>query len=59
MKTYEECKIEVAKEQGWSKLVTGHLSKYYDKAAELYAAQFNLRRIKYHYPKLRKRSTCF
>ena len=40
MKTLEECKIEIAKKYGFGKLVTGHQSKYFDEAAELYASQF-------------------
>ena len=40
MKTFEECKQEVAKKQGWTNLVSGHLVKYFDEAAEMYADQF-------------------
>lgn len=38
--TFEECKKEVAKKHGLGKtLVTGHLSKYWEEAAEIYANQ--------------------
>lgn len=40
MKSYEDCKKEVAKKYGFGKLVIGHLVKYFDEAAELYADQF-------------------
>lgn len=41
MKTYKECCIVVAKKyELGSKLVTGHLCKYREEAAEMYADQF-------------------
>ena len=43
MKTFEECKQEVAKKQDWTNLVSGHLVKYFDEAAEMYADQFKER----------------
>lgn len=36
MISFDNSKKKVAKERGWSKLVTGHQSKYFDQAAELY-----------------------
>lgn len=37
MKTFNECKAIVAKKYGLGKtLVTGHLAKYWEEAAELY-----------------------
>ena len=38
MKTFKQCKAEVAKKYGLGEtLVTGHMVKYFDEAAELYA----------------------
>lgn len=39
MKTLEQIKDEVAKENGLGKLVTGHLVKYFDQVAKRYAQQ--------------------
>lgn len=37
MKTLDEFKIQVAKENGMNKLVTGHAASYFDEASERYA----------------------
>lgn len=39
MKSYADCKKEVAKKYGFGNLVMGHLVKYYDEAAEMYAKE--------------------
>lgn len=39
MKSYADCKKEVAKKYGFGNLVMGHLVKYYDEAAEMYARE--------------------
>lgn len=41
MKTYRQCCSEVAIKYGLGKsLVTGHLPKFWEEAAQMYAAQF-------------------
>jgi hypothetical protein len=35
--SYEEAKKQVAEKHGFKNLVTGHMVKYFDEAAELYA----------------------
>lgn len=40
MKTYNDCKKEVAAKYGFGDLVMGHKVKYFDEAAEMYAAQY-------------------
>lgn len=42
MKTWKECKSEVARKHGLgATLVTGHKVAYFDEAHQLYVAQFN------------------